>query len=112
MKKTLLLFIFILVSTFLYAQQLPLLSKDGNSEEKSKKLTFEETTKNLETYFSTRDVNKKGSGYKPFKRWEYHWSHYLQTDPAKRIRFRLVYCLNYYRTCSVHFRFCVGFYRA
>ncbi len=80
MKKTLLLFTFILLSTFLFAQQLPLLSKDGNSQEKSKKLTFEETTKNLETYFSTRDINKKGSGYKPFKRWEYHWSHYLQAD--------------------------------
>ena len=25
-------------------------------------------------------MNKKGSGYKPFKRWEYHWSHYLQED--------------------------------
>ena len=80
MKKTLLFIIFILLSTFLYAQQLPLLSKDGNNQEKSKKLTFEETTKNLEAYFSTKDINKKGSGYKPFKRWEYHWSHYLQAD--------------------------------
>ena len=80
MKKTLLLFTFILLSTFLYAQQLPLLSKDVNNQKTSKKETFEETTKNLEAYFSTRDIHKKGSGYKPFKRWEYHWSHYLQAD--------------------------------
>jgi len=81
MKKTLLLFVFLYVSIFTYAQELPLLSDLKKNQTKSfKKATFEETTKSLEYYFSTQDINKKGSGYKPFKRWEYHWNHYLQPD--------------------------------
>lgn len=27
-------------------------------------------------YWLTRDKNRKGSGYKPFMRWEYHWRNY------------------------------------
>lgn len=79
MKKilpTLLIF----VTHIIIAQQLPLLD-DNNYEKASKtKETFKEKSKKLETYFSDINTDKKGSGYKPFKRWEYHWSYYLQED--------------------------------
>ena len=69
--------------SFINAQVLPLdIIKDNGSNNKStnSKTTFKDITVQYENYFSSRDVDKKGSGYKPFKRWEYHWSHYLLED--------------------------------
>ncbi len=81
MKKKLLLISLFFVSLFAYTQQLPLSSDiDKTNKKSSRQVTFKETTERLDAYFSTRDIDKKGSGYKPFKRWEYHWSHYLQAD--------------------------------
>ncbi len=51
-----------------------ILQKRGSKE------TLEEVSKRAEKYFKTIDRNKKGSGFKPFKRWENHWSHYLKPD--------------------------------
>jgi len=74
----------------LNAQELPLLSDIDKLEKKNNEtLTFKEKTQALESHFSTVEIDKKGSGYKPFKRWEYRWSHYLQNDgtiaPAKHL---------------------------
>jgi len=46
-----------------------------NKSKKSKvvKPTFQEIQQSFNTYWETHDQNKKGSGYKPFKRWEYIW---------------------------------------
>lgn len=53
-----------------------------NSEFKRKgaKPTLKEMASYAESYFNTIDRNKKGSGLKPFKRWEYNMSHYLNPD--------------------------------
>jgi len=90
MKKTLLCTALTITSFLLNAQNLPLLSDIEQNKTKSiKEVSFEDVSKSLETYFLTQDTNKKGSGYKPFKRWEYRWSHYLQADgniaPAKHL---------------------------
>ncbi len=42
--------------------------------------TLQQISNSAESYFSTIDKDKKGSGYKPFKRWESHWSDYLKAD--------------------------------
>lgn len=41
-------------------------AKQGN-------LTIEQLKESFDAYWLTHDKNKKGSGYKPFMRWEYHW---------------------------------------
>ena len=80
MKKlsTLLILLFSL-STFSQAYQsnAPWMK---NLLQKKGKPTLEEISKAAEKYFNTIDRNKKGSGLKPFKRWEYHWSHYTKPD--------------------------------
>jgi hypothetical protein len=38
--------------------------------------TIEEQVEAFNYYWSTRDKNVRGSGYKPFMRWEYHWRNY------------------------------------
>ncbi|MDP5096480.1 MAG: hypothetical protein NWP90_02140, partial [Flavobacterium sp.] len=39
-------------------------------------VTINEMVAAFNAYWSTRDQNVKGSGYKPFMRWEYHWKNY------------------------------------
>lgn len=34
----------------------------------------------FDAYWKDKDYTKKGSGYKPFKRWAHHWQDYLQED--------------------------------
>ncbi len=64
-------------------------NNNDEQQKTSKKKTLTEVSKAAETYFNTIDIdrNKKGSGLKPFKRWEYNWSNYLNEDgtiaPAK-----------------------------
>ena len=43
-------------------------------------LTLSEISARANTYFQQIDIAKKGSGYKPFKRAEYHWDFYLNPD--------------------------------
>jgi hypothetical protein len=47
---------------------------------KGSKPTLKEMADYAENYFNSIDKFKKGSGLKPFKRWEYNWSHYLNDD--------------------------------
>ena len=79
-KKLLLLPVLLFSLSVINAQHLPLSTNDDVAKKKNAKLTFKELSEQYENYFSTRNINKKGSGYKPFKRWEYHWSRYLQED--------------------------------
>jgi len=79
MTKKLLLFLILVFSLNLVtSQHLPLTIEEGAA--KKNKLSFKERSAKFEKYFATKDIYKKGSGYKPFKRWEYHWSRYLQED--------------------------------
>ncbi|MFD2568442.1 T9SS type A sorting domain-containing protein [Pseudotenacibaculum haliotis] len=47
------------------------MSKNNN------KPTLEQIANAAEAYFKTIDRNAKGSGLKPFERWKYHWSFFL-----------------------------------
>lgn len=47
---------------------------------KSSNLTMMDQTEAFNTYWKTRDHTKKGSGYKPFMRWQEYWKNTLQTD--------------------------------
>lgn len=83
MKKTITLFL-LMLSVSLTAQiqsNLPWAEK-ATKDNFSKKntTTLEEYTANAEKHFETIDRNAKGSGYKPFKRWEHHWSYYLNDN--------------------------------
>ncbi|MDB9842659.1 T9SS type A sorting domain-containing protein [Polaribacter sp.] len=49
--------------------------KSGNT-----KPTLERISSQFDAFWKQKDYSKKGSGYKPFKRWEQHWSHYLMED--------------------------------
>jgi photosystem II stability/assembly factor-like uncharacterized protein len=44
------------------------------------KPTLERISSQFDAFWKQKDYSKKGSGYKPFKRWEQHWSHYLMED--------------------------------
>jgi hypothetical protein len=50
-----------------------------NSLSSPREKTIDELVTHFNQYWSTRDKNTRGSGYKPFMRWEYHWRNY--TNP-------------------------------
>jgi hypothetical protein len=73
MKKTITLFT-MLISLLGYSQynaSAPWLK--NNERAKQGNLSIEELKQSFESYWLTHDKSKKGSGYKPFMRWEYHW---------------------------------------
>ncbi|PQJ21556.1 T9SS type A sorting domain-containing protein [Tenacibaculum sp. SG-28] len=83
MKKTITLFL-LMLSVSLVAQiqsNLPwaLNTNDSNSSKKNK-TTLKDYTTNAEKYFENINREAKGSGFKPFKRWENHWSYYQNED--------------------------------
>ena len=43
-------------------------------------VTFQETVDVFNAYWETRDPSVKGSGYKPFKRWENYWRNFVKED--------------------------------
>ena len=43
-------------------------------------MTFKEIVDAGNAYWKTRDTDAKGSGYKPFKRWESFWQSYVNAD--------------------------------
>jgi hypothetical protein len=81
MKQTLSL-IFLLFSLSIVAQKVQTyapwandaLSKNNNSP------TMDQVSNAADLYFSTIDKEKKGSGIKPFERWRYHWSFFLDEN--------------------------------
>ncbi len=52
----------------------------NSAGKKNYPITLKEISSAAQKHFNTIDINKKGSGFKPFKRWEYHWSNYLKED--------------------------------
>ena len=48
--------------------------RNSNSQGRQEEQTINQLVDEFEQYWSTHDWRKKGSGFKPFKRWEYHWS--------------------------------------
>ena len=88
MKKIILILIFIIaVNSYSQGSQNQAPWMQGKDLKNKAKTTLKEISKKAETYFKTIDRNKKGSGLKPFERWNYHWSFYTKEDgtiaPAK-----------------------------
>ena len=91
----------ILFHTQLQAQHLPGSPgyKESLSSDQSKNpaitpqpIDFYQTIENFEEYYSKRDKNAKGSGYKPFKRWQNLWKHSVKADgtlPSSKELFNL-----------------------
>ncbi|WP_394974944.1 thrombospondin type 3 repeat-containing protein [uncultured Croceitalea sp.] len=88
MKRKLLL-LFFLTATFSYAQyiesapwmmELEKKKKTTFSKVENKGYTLWEISKAFEDYWTGKDITKKGIGYKPFKRWEYYWSHFIDEN--------------------------------
>ncbi len=52
----------------------------GGSNAYKNQLDFKEISATFDQYWKAKDHTPKGSGYKPFKRWEYHWAHYLDEN--------------------------------
>lgn len=78
MKK--LLTLGLLFFSALLLGQMPQNAPWSNPNTQTETRTLEEISAAAESYFNTIDKNKKGSGYKPFKRWQYNWSKFLKPD--------------------------------
>lgn len=72
--KTKLLILSVLFSAILQAQFIasaPWNEQNSGSEKRNK--SIDELVEDFNQYWKNHDKNKKGSGYKPFMRWENHW---------------------------------------
>jgi len=56
-----------------------MMNKDLNKNLNSKSTLIDISTA-FNNYWKNKDYSKKGSGFKPFKRWENHWNNYLLDD--------------------------------
>lgn len=83
MKKILLL-LFVLSFSLGFAQfnQDAPWMKHLNIEQRrtSNPVTFQEIVNAFNNYWENRDPNVKGSGYKPFKRWENYWQNFVDEN--------------------------------
>lgn len=80
MKKTL-LFALLIINFLGFGQFVPSapwvkdIKKDNNQE-----ITIDELSNEFNNYWLNHDKNKKGSGYKPYMRWENHWKNKTNTQ--------------------------------
>lgn len=70
------LIVSLLCSFFGFSQFNPSAPWMSNSSTSRNEATIDELVTSFNQYWSTRDKNARGSGYKPFMRWEYHWRNY------------------------------------
>lgn len=71
--------LFLLFSFFGFSQYNPNAPWKNNNLN-SKNSSFQNEVNLFNEYWKTHDKNKKGSGYKPFKRWENKWENQLNDD--------------------------------
>lgn len=76
MKKTI-TFLLLTLSITVFGQYQNNAPWHNNENAQRGRTTLNSISTAAENYFNTIDRNKKGSGFKPFKRWENHWSGYL-----------------------------------
>lgn len=82
MLKKLLLICF-LISPFLHSQfnedapWMNNIKKSNNITSKNNTISIDKISEAFEEYWLEKDYQKKGSGYKPFKRWENYWKYYV-----------------------------------
>ena len=85
MKRNLILLLF-LVSIIGNSQFNPnapwmkTLNQSKSSSKSNEPLKFHEIVTAFNEYWKDKDHTKKGSGYKPFKRWETYWKHFVKED--------------------------------
>lgn len=79
MKNIYLLFCF-LFSLVVFSQFNKNAPWKSNSPNQSKNSVFANDVSTFNTFWLDKDKTKKGSGFKPFKRWEYHWENQLNVD--------------------------------
>ena len=81
MKKSLLVFTLFafFVANAQMMQDAPWM-ESFNIENRSTPISFQEIVDAGNSYFNTVDKDAKGSGYKPFKRWESYWQNYIGED--------------------------------
>jgi hypothetical protein len=83
MKRILLIPIFLLSLTIQaqFNQDAPWMEAINAKKAKSSKpVTFKEVVDAFNAYWQDKDFDARGSGYKPFKRWENHWKGYVKED--------------------------------
>jgi len=81
--KQILLFIFLFTLTQSYGQYnegAPWMNNTFLKKSSSNKTTLQEQSNAFNQYWVGKDFTTKGSGHKPFKRWENHWKSYLLKD--------------------------------
>lgn len=79
----LLLFFFLSITAFSQFNQDAPWMKQFNFEERNatnNPITFNEIVDAFNAYWVDKDPNIKGSGYKPFKRWENYWKNFVKED--------------------------------
>ena len=81
MKKILLLLIlFVGFNSFAqYNEMAPWMNSEAQKAANSK-TEFKDLSTAFNAYWKDKDATKKGVGFKPFKRWENHWQHYVMAD--------------------------------
>ena len=81
MKKLVYAFFFIsAISLAQFNTNAPWMSKINDMQQKGEKVTFQNVVDEFNVYWESRDPNVKGSGFKPFKRWENHWKSFVKQD--------------------------------
>ena len=81
MKKIIYAILFLITSHLFgqYNQAAPWMNSIKKKSINSK-TTLSELSTSFNLYWKGKDFQKKGSGFKPFKRWESHWSNYILAD--------------------------------
>ncbi len=81
MKNIITIFFFFIISLSFgqFNEAAPWMNLDKNNSKKSKP-TLNEISSSFNQYWRGKDFSKKGSGHKPFKRWENHWKNNLNKD--------------------------------
>ncbi|SEL96261.1 Por secretion system C-terminal sorting domain-containing protein [Aquimarina amphilecti] len=88
MKKNITLLIALVFFSYGYSQfnsdapWMKNLNATKKSSELNEPLKFQEIVEAFNQYWKDKDHTKKGSGYKPFKRWENYWKHLVKNDGA------------------------------
>lgn len=82
MKRIFTLFILLVFfqSIAQYNENAPWIKNNNVKKLTSSKGNFEDLSISFNNYWKNKDFSKKGSGYKPFKRWENHWKNYVLND--------------------------------
>lgn len=71
------LLLFYSLSAFCQFNEAAPWSKETGQRKDGPIKTLGEISASFDTYWKGKDHKRKGSGYKPFKRWENHWEHQL-----------------------------------